>query len=137
MSTKITHSISQTRKKWDSLVLSRSDFWMTWKHHGTPCFHFCFLFRNNGKREQVDENDFRCCYGKFSKMSFQKYLITAMFKFLSQHLRRTSKLAFEKHYTTEGFTNMDQHRCQACTKTFDLLLYACRSLKQTLFLNLI
>ena len=44
-----------------------------------PCFNFNFLFRNNGKREQFDENDFRHCYGNFlrkcnseSKISFSK-----------------------------------------------------------------
>ena len=28
-------------------------------------FIFTFLFRNNGKRELLDENDFRRCYGNF------------------------------------------------------------------------
>ena len=28
-------------------------------------FIFVFLFRNNVIREQLDENDFRRCYGKF------------------------------------------------------------------------
>ena len=38
--------------------------------------------------EQLDENDFCHCYSNFySKMSFQKYLITGMFKVLSQQLR--------------------------------------------------
>ena len=44
---------------------------------------FIFLFRINGKGEQLDENDFRCWYGNFfSKLSFRKYFI--MFKVLSQ-----------------------------------------------------
>ena len=48
-------------------------------------FRFYILFTNNSIREQLDENDFRRYYGKFfSKMSFQKYLITAVFKVLSQ-----------------------------------------------------
>ena len=49
----------------------------------------------------------------FSKDSFQKYLITAMFKVLSQQIRSTLTTTFERHLTIEDFTNMDQHRCQA------------------------
>ena len=79
----------------------------------------------------MDENDFRRCYGNFfSKVSFRKSLITTMFKVLSQQLRDTLTTAFERHPTIEGFTDMDQHRCQDCTKTFDLLLYTSLSLKQ-------
>ena len=56
-----------------------------------------FLFRNNGVREQLDENE--------KKVLFQK------FKVLSQQLRGTSTTAFERHLTTEDFKDMDQHRC--------------------------
>ena len=42
------------------------------------------LFRNNVIREQLDENDFRRCYVFLSKVSFRKYLITAMLKVLYQ-----------------------------------------------------
>ena len=65
------------------------------------------------------------------KVSFQKYLITAMFKVLSQQLQGTLTMEFEKHLTIEDFTDMDQHRCRACITTFSLLLYASLSLKQT------
>ena len=89
------------------------------------------LFRNNGNREQLDENDFRRCYGIFfSKVSFRKYLIAAIFKVLSQQLRGTLTTAFERHLANENFTDMDHHRCRSFTKTFDLLLYASLSLKQ-------
>ena len=64
------------------------------------------------------------------KVSFQKYLITAMFKVLSQQLRGTLTMEFERHLTIEDFTDMDQHRCRACITTFSLLLYASLSLKQ-------
>ena len=63
------------------------------------------------------------------KVSFRKYLITAMFKVLSQQLRGTLTTAFERYLTIEDFTDMDQHRCRAWT--FDLLLYASLSLTQT------
>ena len=58
----------------------------------------------------------------FSEVSFRKYLmITAMFKVLSQQLQDTLTMAYERHPPVEDFTDMDQRRCQACTKTFDLL----------------
>ena len=80
--------MSQTREKWVSIVLSRSDFWMIWRCYDIPCFHFYFLFRSDGKREQLDGNDFRRCYGFFSsKVSFRKYFITAFsFSSITRHL---------------------------------------------------
>ena len=56
-----------------------------------------------------------------SKVAFCKYLITAMFKVLSQQLQETLTMVYERHPPVEDFTNIDQRRCQACTKTFDLL----------------
>ena len=96
------------------------------------CFHFYFLFRNVLTEQlQWGENDLRRCYGIFfSKVSFRKYLITAMSKVLPQQLRGTLTMAFERHLTIEDFTEMDQHRCRACINTFDLLLHASFSLKQ-------
>ena len=87
-------------------------------------FIFYFLFRNNGKREQLDGNDFRRCYGNFfSKLSFRKYLITAMFKVLSQQLRGTLTKAFQRYLIIEDFTDVGQRRCRACNKAFDLQCY--------------
>ena len=51
--------MGQTREKWDSIVLNDMK---------VPLFRvfvFIFLFRNNGIREQLYQNDFRCCYGEF------------------------------------------------------------------------
>ena len=42
----------------------------------------------------------------FSKVSFQKYLITAMFKVVFPLLRRTLTTAFERHLTTVDFTDI-------------------------------
>ena len=54
------------------------------------------MFRNNGKRKQLDENDFSHCYGNFfSKLSFWKDLIIAIFKVISQQLQGTLTTAFE------------------------------------------
>ena len=61
----------------------------------------------------------------------QNYLITGMFKVLSQQLRGTLTTAFERHLTIEDFPDLDQHRCRVCTSTSDLLLCASVSLKQT------
>ena len=66
-----------------------------------------FLFRNNVIREQLDENDFRRCYVFFPKLSFRKYLITAMFKVLYQQSRLNLTTAFKRHLTTEYFMDID------------------------------
>ena len=80
---------------------------MTFEWH-EPAMTFCvfifiFLFRNNVIGEQLDENDFRRCYVFFPKVSFRKYLITAMFKVLYQQLRGNLTTAFERHLITEYF----------------------------------
>ena len=99
------------------LVLSRGDFWMIWRCHGIPCFHYCFLFRNKDKREQLHGNDSRRCYGNFlSRVPFRKYLITAMFKVLCQQLRGTLTTTFETQLIFEDFTDVDQHRCWSATR---------------------
>ena len=69
-------------------------------------FIFIFMFRNNVLRGQLGQNNFRHCYGFFSKVSFRKYLITTMFKVLYQQLRSTLTTAFERHLTTEYFMDI-------------------------------
>ena len=69
-------------------------------------FSFLFLFRNNVIREQLDENNFRHCYVFFPKVSFRKYLITAMFKVLYQQLRGNFATAFVRHLITEYFMDI-------------------------------
>ena len=84
------------KKKWESLVLNRGDLWMMWRCHAIPCFHFYFLFRNNGKRNKLDGNDFRLCYMViFLKVSFRKYLITAMFSNYKETWQRHLKDSFQ------------------------------------------
>ena len=46
-----------------------------------------------------------------SRVSFRKYLITAMFKVLSQQLQGTLTMAHERHPPVDDFTDMDQRRC--------------------------
>ena len=110
------------------LCLVKGHFWIIWRYHSVSMFTFCL-------ETTVSETigwERPCCYGNFfPKVSFRKYLITAMFKVLYQQLQGTLTTAFEGHLATEDFTGIDQHRCQTCTKTFDLLMYASLSLNQT------
>ena len=56
-----------------------------------------FLFRTNGKKGHLGENDLRHCYGNFfRKLYSESYLITAMFKVPSKQLRATLTTAFWK-----------------------------------------
>ena len=68
--------------------------------------HFYFLFRINGKKEYLDENDFYQCYGKFLKVTW----LQLRSKF-SLKLRGKLAIAFERYFTVEDFTDMDQHMC--------------------------
>ena len=65
--------MTQTREKWDCHALSRRDFWMVWRCHGIPCV-IIFLFRTNGKKGYLDENDFHTVIVVFPKVSFWKLL---------------------------------------------------------------
>ena len=60
-----------------------------------------------------------------------KVLDQAMFKVISQQLRGTLTTTFGRHLSIQDFMDMDLHRCQACNKAFDLLLYVSLSFKQT------
>ena len=61
----------------------------------SACSVFLFLFRTNGKKGRLDENNFCQCYVFFSKVVLWKwYSGTAMFKVLSQQLRGTLRTAF-------------------------------------------
>ena len=51
--------MSQKRLKWDSLALSRDEFWMLWRFYCIPCFHFFFFLEttvreNNSIRPTSD-----------------------------------------------------------------------------------
>ena len=60
-----------------------------------------FIFRlEQTVREQLDENDFRHCYGIFFESTILKLLDQAMFKVLSQQLQDTLTTVFETiHYS--------------------------------------
>ena len=59
----ILNSMIETREKWESLVLIKAHFWMVWRCRCIPCF---LLFRTNGKKEDLDDNDIRHGYGNGS-----------------------------------------------------------------------
>ena len=55
---------------------------------------FLFFFKANGKKRNLDENDFRHRYVNFSKVRSEIYLIAAMFKVRSQQLSATLTAVF-------------------------------------------
>ena len=57
--------MSQTRKNGTPLFWVEVAFEWYESAMISHVFIFSFLFKNSGKREQVDENNFRHCYGKF------------------------------------------------------------------------
>ena len=68
-------------------------------------FIVIIFVQNQGKKEDLDENDFRRCNGNFfRKMHSESYLITTMFKFPSQQLRGQH---FERYPLAVCFTDMD------------------------------
>ena len=83
------HSMTQTREKWQSIVLSRADFWLVWRCHGIPCFYFIFLFRTNGKKEYLHENNLRDCYGNFSQRLCSKFFLSSYKAYWQWHLKDT------------------------------------------------
>ena len=93
----ISKSMSQTKEKHHSLFwvdLSFKCYEETWY---SKCLLLLFLFRTNGKKEDLDENDFRHCHGNFFwKWHSESYLITAMFKVPSQQLRGALTKTFWK-----------------------------------------
>ena len=66
-------------------------FWVTLnfeRYEGAICHVFSFLFtlsRTSGKKEHLDENDFRHCYGNFFESAIlESYLVATKF-FLSNY----------------------------------------------------
>ena len=64
---KILNSITETRKKWNFLVLSGPDFWMVWRYHRISCVLFVLWSITNDKKRQLDENNVCHCYGNLFK----------------------------------------------------------------------
>ena len=139
--------MTQTTEKWDSLVLSTADFWMVWRYHGIPFFHFYFfLFRSNNKKNNWVRNFFVIMIVIISKVSFWKLLDISCFQssnLLWGILTTTFENIFEDF--NDGILSwinimkkngwrclgnyyfLEEHR----TKTFQLLLNSFFSLKNT------
>ena len=102
--------MTETIEKWDSLVLSRADFCMIGRCHGITCFHFLFFCLE----ATVKKNTWMRVISVsvmiiFSECCSASYLISAMFKVLTQQLRGTLTMAFERYFTVQDFTDMYQH----------------------------
>ena len=108
------NSMSQNKKM--SLILSRSDFSMIWRYYGIPCVHFylfiIFLFRTNGKKGHLDENDFRYCYCNLSKVAFWKPLERSyIWSSFSTIYEAPWQHHFERLPVVENVMDIDQHMC--------------------------
>ena len=78
--------MTQRTEKWDSLVLSRADFWIVWRCHGIPCYHFVF-FRSNGKKNPCMRTIFVTVMVITSKIPFWKLLnISCKFSTITRYI---------------------------------------------------
>ena len=118
----ILNTMSQKRKKWVSLVfvLSRVDFWVIWKWHGIPCCCFKFLFRNNCKREQLDEKAIRHCCGNLFESFIPK--VQSLFSKITGYLENG---IWKTPYSWRFYGSTYVSRLlleEYCTKAFNLII---------------
>ena len=99
---------------------------MPW--HSVFSFLFCFLFRNNVIREQLDENDFRR-YVFFPNVLDHSYVQGSLSTITSQLDSSIWKTPY--NWIFYG------HQCQAYIKPFNLLLYAFLSQTSLVFKQLL
>ena len=93
----LLNSMTKTREKWESLVLNRAYFWIVWRCHDI----WFFLFRTKCRKEQLDEDGLRHCYGIFFfKVSFWKLLDH---NYVLSSLRCTLTAAIDRNLTVEDF----------------------------------
>ena len=79
---------------------------MTWYF---ACLLLLFLFRTNGTKGRLDENDFRHCHGIFFKSGILKVTWSQLFsKFLYNRYEAHWKQHFERYPAVEYFPDMDQ-----------------------------
>ena len=73
------------------------------------CLSLLFLFRTNGKKGRLDENDFRHCHGIFFESGILKVTWSQLCsKFLPNNYEAHWKQHFERYPTVEYFPDMDQ-----------------------------
>ena len=89
-------SITQTREKWDPLVLSRPDFRMVWRCHGILFVHFYFYFYFFCLEATLgqDRATSATVMVIFSKVPFRKLLYHSYVKVSSQQLWDTLTTVF-------------------------------------------
>ena len=125
------NSMTQRGEKLDSPVLSLGDFWMVWICRGILCFHSYFsCLETTLITEQLDENDFRRYI--FSPESIIPEVMIHRYdhSYVQSSLSTITSQLDNSIWKTPYNWIFYGHRCQACTKTFNLLLYASLSLKQ-------
>ena len=117
----ILNSMTQTREKRRLL----NDMIMPW--YSVFSFLF-FLFRNKVIREQLDKSDFRRCCGNFFFRKCHSKSIWSQLcsKFFINNYENLDNGIWKTPYNWRFYG----YGCQACTKTFNLLLHASLSLKQ-------
>ena len=96
---KIYHSNKKRLRKWFKQEKNGTpflwvEFWLVWRYHVISCFHFCFLFRTNCKKDHSDENYFPHCYGNFFELEKLQGTLTSAY------------------LAAENFTDMDELMCQ-------------------------
>ena len=116
-------------------VLSRGVFWMIWRCHSIPCFHFYFLFRNNGIRENYIRTTSAAVMVKFVlKVSFASTWSQLCLKFFLNsyktpwqgHMKDTLQLKVLPTWINVGVVPAPRHLTY-CSMLFSLSL----SLSQT------
>ena len=88
--------MTQTREKWDFLVLSKADFCMV-ARKVRWCFVFSFfilLCRSNGKTEHLDDNNFRHGCGNYFKSDVLK---VTLFRLCSKFFLENYKAHWQRH----------------------------------------
>ena len=100
---------------------------MIWKCYGIPRFHFHFLFRNNSKREQLDGNNFRHCYGIFFRRCHSestwsqlcsKFFLNNYKAPLQKHLKDTLQLKILWTWINIGVEPATRHWTYYCMLVF-------------------
>ena len=92
---------------------------MIWRCHSIRCFHFHFLFGNNGIREQLNQKDLRRCFGNFfSKVSFRelfwKFFLNNYRTPWQQNLKDTLQLKISPTWIDKGVEPAPRHLTYYC-----------------------
>ena len=80
---------------------------------GWYVFTVILLFRTNSKKEHLDKNDFRRCYGNFFESAILKVTWSQLcLEFLLNNYEAHWQQHFQIHLTVKKFTDLlDHHMC--------------------------